>query len=136
MKFGEKVQTLRKEKHLTQAELAKAVGISARAIQNYEINDAHPRKREIYGKLAEIFDVDLNYLLTEDEEFISQAQEKYGRRGIKDAQELIEQVSGLFAGGEVTEETKDEVMQAIQNAYWLAKKENEKYTPKKYRKDE
>lgn len=136
MKFGEKVQTLRKEKHLTQAELAKAVGISTRAIQNYEINDAHPRKRDIYSKLAEIFDVDLNYLLTEDEEFISQAQEKYGRRGIKDAQELIEQVSGLFAGGEVTEETKDEVMQAIQNAYWLAKKENEKYTPKKYRKDE
>ena len=136
MKFGEKVQTLRKEKHLTQAELAKAVGISTRAIQNYEINDAHPRKRDIYNKLAEIFDVDLNYLLTEDEEFISKAQEKYGRRGIKDAQELIEQVSGLFAGGEVTEETKDEVMQAIQNDYWLAKKENEKYTPKKYRKNE
>ena len=26
-------------------------------------------------------------------------------------------------------------MQALMDAYWLAKKENRKYTPKKYRKD-
>ena len=136
MKFGEKLKTLRKEKKLTQADLAKAVGVSARAIQNYEITDTHPKQRELYGKLAEVLDVDVNYLLTEDEEFISEAQERYGRRGAKDAQELVSQISGLFAGGEVTEETKDEVMQAIQNAYWKAKKENEKYTPKKYRKEE
>ena len=91
------------------------------------------KKNEV---LARVLDVDVNYLLTEDEEFISEAQERYGRRGAKDAQELVSQISGLFAGGEVTEETKDEVMQAIQNAYWKAKKENEKYTPKKYRNEE
>ena len=44
-------------------------------------------------------------------------------------------ISNVYAE-EITEETKDEVMQAIQNAYWKAKKENEKYTPKKYRKEE
>lgn len=76
MKFGEKIKTLRKEKKLTQADLAKAVGVSARAIQNYEITDTHPKQRELYGKLAEVLDVDVNYLLTEDEEFISEAQER------------------------------------------------------------
>ena len=136
MKFGEKVKTLRKEKKLTQAELAKAIGVSARAVQNYEITDAHPKQRDVYKKLAEVLDVDVNYLLTEDEEFIYEAQDRYGRRGAKDAQELVSQVSGLFAGGEVTEETKDEVMEAIQRAYWAAKKENQKYTPKKYRKED
>ncbi len=133
MKFGEKVKALRKEKKLTQADLAKAIGISARAVQNYEITDAHPKQREIYKKLAEVFEVDVNYLLTEDEEFIYEAQEQYGRRGAKDAAELVLKISGLFAEGEVSEETKDEVMEAIQRAYWAAKKENRKYTPKKYR---
>lgn len=127
MKFGEKIKALRKEKGISQAELAKTVGLSARAIQDYEIKNAHPKKREIYGKLAEALGVSRNYLLTEDEEFISQAREKYGYQGAKDASELVSQISGLFAGGQVTEEMKDEVMQAIQDAYWAAKNENRKY---------
>ena len=136
MKFGEKIKTLRKEQKLSQADLAKAVGLSARAVQNYEIAGSYPKNREMYKKLAEVLKVDVNYLLTDDEEFISAAQEKYGRRGAKDAERLVSQITGLFAGGEITEDTKDEVMQAIQNAYWAAKKENQKYTPKKYRKQE
>lgn len=136
MKFGEKIKTLRKEQKLSQADLAKAVGLSARAVQNYEIAGSYPKNREMYKKLAEVLKVDVNYLLTDDEEFISAAQEKYGRRGAKDAERLLSQITGLFAGGEITEDTKDEVMQAIQNAYWAAKKENQKYTPKKYRKQE
>ncbi len=135
MKFGEKIKELRQNKKMTQADLAKAIGLSARAVQNYEIASAYPKKREIYAKLAEALDCDVNYLLTEEEEFIAEAQEQYGYKGAKDAKELVSQVSGLFAGGEVTEETKDEVMQAIQQAYWAAKKENKKYTPKKYRKE-
>lgn len=136
MEFGEKIKKLRKEKKLTQEELAAAVGLSARAIQNYEQKNISPRKREIYKKLADVLGVDITFLLTDEEEFIVEAQEKYGSRGARDAEELVSRISGLFAGGEVTEETKDEVMQAIQNAYWLAKKENAKYTPKKYRKNE
>ena len=136
MKFGEKLKTLRKEKKLTQADLAKAVGVSARAIQNYEITDTHPKQRELYGKLAEVLDVDVNYLLTEDEEFISEAQERYGRRGAKDAQELVSQISGLFAGGELDESEKEGIMAAITKAYWQSKQINQKYTPKKYLKED
>ncbi len=135
MKFGEKIKELRKKNNMTQAELGKAIGVSFRTIQNYELAGIYPRKREIYGKLAEVLGVEEDYLLTEKEEFVTEAREKYGRRGEKDAQEIIEQVAGLFAGGDVTEDTKDEVMMAIQQAYWYAKKENVKYTPKKYRKD-
>ena len=32
MKFGEKIKTLRQEQKLSQADLAKAVGLSARAV--------------------------------------------------------------------------------------------------------
>lgn len=44
--------------------------------------------------------------------------------------------SAFFFGGELPEEDRDNVMQAIQEAYWRSKEKNKKYTPKKYRKDE
>ena len=94
----------------------------------------YPKKREIYSKLAELLDVDINYLLTEDEEFTMQAHEKYGARGAKQAQELVNQLGGMFAGGELSEQDMDAVMLSMQKLYWDAKEENKKYTPKKYRK--
>ena len=136
MKFAEKLRQLRKERKMTQAELAKAIGVSPRTIQNYEIAEAYPKKRDIYAKLAELFEVDINYLLTENEEFVTEAREEYGSRGAKDAIKLINQVSALFVGGDVDEDTKDEVMKALQNAYWQAKEINKKYTPKKYLRED
>ena len=53
MKFGEKLKYLRTEKKLTQADLAKAVGVSLRTYASYEQEGRYPRKRELYGKLAE-----------------------------------------------------------------------------------
>ena len=44
------------------------------------------------------------------------------------------EVTGLFAGGELADEDLDEMMKGIQEAYWIAKEKNKKYTPKKYRK--
>ena len=52
--------------------------------------------------------------------------------GKKGAEKLLHEVTGLFAGGELAEEDKDELMLAIQEAYVDAKKRNKKYTPKKY----
>lgn len=56
----------------------------------------------------------------------------YGSRGKQQAHALIAEVSGLFAGGDIAEEDMDEMMKAIQDAYWIAKENNRKYTPKKY----
>ena len=79
--------------------------------------------------------MDAKYLRNEGNEFITLAKQKYGYRGAKQAEEIVAEVTGLFAGGELSEEDKDEVMQALQQAYWDAKEENKKYTPKKYKKD-
>jgi hypothetical protein len=40
--------------------------------------------------------------------------------------ELVNAVGGLFAGGDLSEEDKDAVMQAIMEAYWDAKARNAK----------
>ena len=67
---------------------------------------------------------------------VAQAAEKYGAKGAKQAQQLTEEVTGLFAGGDMAEEDMDLMMKAIQDAYWIAKEKNKKFTPKKYRVDE
>lgn len=76
-----------------------------------------------------------NYFLNEDEEFLLSAAEKYGAKGAKQAQALVDEVSGLFASGNIVDENLDVMMKALQDAYWIAKEKNKKFTPKKYRKD-
>lgn len=135
MKFCEKVKEARNKAGLKQDELAKAIGVSLRTITNYESGERYPKKREVYYKLADVLKVDVNYLLTEDEEFLIDAEKQYGKRGAKQAKELLAEVSGLFTGGDLADEDLDEMMKGIQEAYWIAKEKNRKYTPKKYRKD-
>lgn len=134
MKFKDKVREGRIRKNMTQQQLADALGVALRTLTNYERGERYPRNREIYKKLADIFEVDVNYLLTEDLEFTIQAGEKYGARAAIQARGMVEELGGMFAGGELTEEDMDAVMKAMQQFYWDAKENNKKYTLKKYRK--
>ena len=134
MKFKDKVREGRIRKNMTQQQLADALGVALRTLTNYERGERYPRNREIYKKLADIFEVDVNYLLTEDLEFAIQAGEKYGARAAIQARGMVDELGGMFAGGELTEEDMDAVMKAMQQFYWDAKENNKKYTPKKYRK--
>jgi transcriptional regulator with XRE-family HTH domain len=81
MKFGEKVKEQRKKAGLLQDDLAKAIGVTKRTLRNYEVGTSYPQDRSIYIKLADFFKVDINYFLTEDEEFITAAAESYGVKG-------------------------------------------------------
>lgn len=136
MTFGEKLRKHRKEKGLTQAELAKLAGLGLKTITNYEKGSTYPQNREVYGKLAEILGIDVNYLHNENDDFLESASKKYGYRGKKQAEQLLAEMGGLFAGGELSEDDIDGVMKAMQELYWKAKEENKKYTPKKYQKDD
>ncbi len=136
MTFGEKVQKARKELKLTQTQLAEKIGVSRRTITSYEADAFPPRTRELYIKLADALNLNVNYLLTQEDEFIFNAQAEYGYRGKKGAETLVEELTGLFAGGKLAEEDMDELMLAIQKAYVIAKENNKKYAPKKYKKSQ
>ena len=136
MTFGEKVRNERNRLGLSQDELAKQIGVSRRVISSYENDSSRPRRTERYQKLADSLDVNINYLLSEDEAFIANVEDNYGCRRVKQTKELLAEVTGLFAGGEMADEDMREMVDAIQEAYLIAKKKNKKYTPKKYRKDE
>lgn len=135
MKFGEKLRQYRKAKGMTQAELAKAAGVGSTTIINYENGKTYPQNREVYITLAKILGVDADTLHNENDDFVSSVSSQYGYRGKKQAEQLITEVHGLFAGGELSDSDKDAVMKALQQVYWECKEENiDKYTPKKYKK--
>lgn len=134
MKFGEKLRELRKQKHLSQTELGAAVGVSLRTLRGWEVEGRYPKQRELYAKLAEVLECDVDYLLTEKEAFITDSADRFGYRGERDARALVEDLTGLFAGGQMAEEDMDALMLAVQEAYVEAKRRNrEKYAPKKNR---
>ena len=134
MELKDRIAGIRKYKGLTQAELAQKIGMTTRAIQNYESGNRIP-KSAVLEKIAEGLGVTIDDLASEDDKFVIKATEQYGSRGKVDAQQLIENANALFAGGDITEEDKTYVMEALQEAYWRAKIKNKRHIPKKYRKD-
>jgi transcriptional regulator with XRE-family HTH domain len=135
MLFGDRIKELRGLAGMSQQELANKSGLSLRSIQNYESNQRYPKDVAILNKLCKALNTTIEELMREEDNFIQEASEKYGTRGKKDAQKLVDELGGLFAGGELNEEDKDKVFRAITEMYWKAKDNNKKYTPKKYRKE-
>lgn len=115
MELKDRIAGIRKFKGLTQAELAEKIGMTTRAIQNYESGNRIP-KSAVLEKIAEGLGVTIDDLASEDDKFVIQATEQYGSRGKVDAQQLIENANALFAGGDITEEDKTYVMEALQEA--------------------
>ena len=115
---------------MSQIELASVSGISRAAIQNYELGLKTPKSRSTYTKLANALGVDENALLDSDASFVLQAKEQYSNRGAQQAWDLVSDLKAMWAGGEVDEEDMNEIMRAMQEAYWEAKKNNRKYAGK------
>ena len=136
MTFGEKLRKFRLQKKMSQQDLAKAAGLGINTIRNYEKGSTYPQNRGVYARLAEILGVSPDYLHNENDDFVVAAAERYGYSGKKQAMKLVEEMGGLFAGGELSDDDIDGVMKALQDYYWKAKEENKKYTPKKYRSSE
>ena len=136
MSFKERLRELRLRSGLTQAELAKKIEVSERTIQNYEMGKRRPQNFEIVSKMAEALGTTSESLLGATGGYVVEAAEKGGSQAAKDIDQLVNEVTGLFAGGELSEDALEGAMKALNDAYWLAKEKNKKYTPKKYRKSE
>lgn len=60
--FGRKLKELRLEKKINQSELGEIIGISPSTVGMYERDQRFPDK-DILGKIADYFDVSIDYLL-------------------------------------------------------------------------
>lgn len=64
--LGDKLKLLRKQKGLTQLQVAKRIGVSKAVISNYELSNRTP-PYEILIKLAKLYNVSTDYLLGIDD---------------------------------------------------------------------
>lgn len=135
MIFKERLKEKRGEANLTQAKLAKIAGVSTRTIQNYELGSRKPYQIEVVQKIADALNTTTEYLLGSSGIIVAEAHEKGGAKAARDIDELVSEVTGMFAGGSLSEEALEGAMKALSDAYWIAKEKNKKYTPKKYRKE-
>ena len=116
MKFKQKLRLMRERAGISQEKLAEIAGVTRGSIANYEGGVSYPKNREVYSRLADYFDVDVNYLLTEDELFLAAASGRYGKEGLDKAEVLLQETAALFAGGELSDKDKisfQREMQAI-----------------------
>lgn len=117
--FGEKLMTLRKEKRLTQKQLATIMNLSLRTIQNYEKGCSFPKQTEIYARMAAFFNVSIDYLIAVNSYQFADIEKR--KPNSKEIKHLIVEIGGLFTSSEISEEHKDMIIQAINNLYWGAK---------------
>lgn len=134
MVFKDRLKEKRLEAGLTQVELAGKAGVTTRTIQNYELGNRKPANMEVIQRIADALNTTTEYLLGSSGAYVVEAQERSGAKAARDIEELVSEVTGLFAGGELSEEAIEGAMKALNDAYWMAKEKNRKYTPKKYRK--
>lgn len=121
MDLAEKLIVLRRKRHLTQKDVAQAIGVTRQTYSNYEVGDHAPRSRKTYQALADFFEVPFDYLCTPKEEFLYQASRSYGRKGLQEARDLVENFAGLFAGGSLSEKDRDAIFRDIEKIYWFTK---------------
>lgn len=78
MTFGEKLRKLRIEKGITQEKLGEIIGVSDRVIGYYEADNRFPKDDLLLNKIADYFNISLDYLLgrTENKEFIQNIDKK------------------------------------------------------------
>ncbi len=131
MVFKEKLREMRRAAGLSQAELARRVGVTERTIQNYEMGSRKPQQMDIVRRLAEELGCPMEYLLGTADSHVVAAYERGGAAAARDVEALVSEISGLFAGGRLEEEEKDAIMAALTRAYWDAKEDNHKYAPRR-----
>ncbi len=127
MVFKDRLKEKRLAAKLTQAELAKKAGVTPRTIQNYELGNRKPSNMEVLQKMADALGTTTGYLLGSSGTYVVEAHEKGGAKAARDIDELVSEVTGMFAGGKLSEDALEGAMKALNDAYWIAKEKNKKY---------
>lgn len=124
MSFGEKLKKLRKNAKITQYDLAKKLNITTRTLINYESGKCYPKQTEIYATIASVFNVSVDYLISENENNTLFHTYHFIENPLKQAQTLVNELTSLFEHGILGESDKDAIMKAISSSYWETKSLN------------
>ena len=99
--IGQKLRLLRKEKRMTQQELADALKIKRATISNYEIGRRSPHLSEL-RRIAEYFGVGLDY---------------FGMVQTDDVLDLLARAKNVFDNENIPVDKKEEVYKELMRLY-------------------
>lgn len=128
---------------MRQADLVEKTGISKGALSSYISGRYVPKQNNVY-LIAKALDVSEAWLMGADVPMQRIESPTLSRRDTLDIEKILEQTreqltsqEGLmFDGDPASPEAIDSILSAMQIGMEMAKKKNkEKYTPKKYKKD-
>ncbi|MBP3234959.1 MAG: helix-turn-helix transcriptional regulator [Eubacterium sp.] len=135
MEFKDKVKNARLALNISQAELARRTGISNRTIVSYE-QGVKPKRGKNIRALAEVLHVSTEYLMNdevtdtqaniESEVFLDKVSDTFGTKAKKEAEEVLEKATALFAGGDLDDDAKEVFMQSLMEVYMESKKDAKK----------
>lgn len=142
--IGNVIKQLRKEKHITQSDLAKIIGVTTSSVGMYETGVRNP-SYEVIVKIAKYFNVSTDYLLNNTDNTIdkqasniklNKKDEKDIRKALSETLKQLEnsQDGLMFDGEPMDDETRELLRISLENSMRIAKQAAKKYTPKKYRK--
>lgn len=133
-------EKLLKERGVTAYRVAKETGVTTATLTSWKQGKYTP-KPEKMQKIADYFGVSLSYLMTGKDEIkkepqLNQKDQKDINEILANTEQLLKQDGLMFDGDPASPEAIDSILSAMQVGMEMAKKKNkEKYTPKKYKKD-
>ncbi len=116
--------------NLSQKELSEMTGISLRTITNYESGGRKPKTKESYQKLSAALGLEVSELMDDTDDFVIKAQEQYGSRGRRQAEDVVRTFRIAAAGGELDDDDLDFIKEAMMQTYEDAKKYNKRFANK------
>jgi len=141
MALGERLKKARNNKGLTQIEAAKKLGVTNGALSGYERNYRDP-DTNMLKQMAELYEVSLDYLVgnkivSNNDSLLSKKDELDISKRMAELREDLSSATGLLFDGEpMSDEAKESLLEAMEFGVRLAKKNNKKYIPNKYRDTE
>ncbi len=127
--FSDKLREARTALKLSQQRLAELIGVSARSVIKYEVEGTRPRKA-VMERLASVLKLSPEYLASDeisdprhglDDGVDNEIFELVGEKAGKELEFLLRRSNALFAGGELSQEAKDEYFEAVMTSYLRCK---------------
>ena len=126
---------------VTSYKVSKETGVTQTSLSNWKSGRNTPSAKTLQ-KIADYFGVTVDYLMTGKEETsdkepqLKPKDERDIKNILANTEQLLKQDGLMFDGDPASPEAIESILSAMQIGMEMAKKKNkEKYTPKKYKKD-
>ncbi len=133
-------EQLCEQHNVTPYRVCKDTGLTTATISNWKAGRYTPKSDKMQ-KIADYFGVSIGYLMTGKEDALNEPalkpkDEKDINNILANTEQLLKQEGLMFDGQPATPEAIESILSAMQIGMEMAKKRNkEKYTPKKYKKE-